>query len=112
MVQLSLIPALEASRFAPAIQAAASHRASSHGASSHGASGQAHQSAMAPANRPTTAQVSYLKKLTRIRTDAQLARYVSRKLDKGEATAIKTTLTRHDFAKVIDMEVSEKRWAC
>jgi hypothetical protein len=91
MVQLSLIPALEAARI-PATYSSKAERPAS---------------AMAPANRPTAAQVSYLKKLTRIRTDVQLARYVVRKLGiEGKAT-----LTRHDFAKVIDMEVCEKRWA-
>jgi hypothetical protein len=91
MVQLSLIPALEAARVPTNYSAKASRPGSD----------------MAPTNRPTAAQVSYLKKLTRIRTDTQLARYVVRKL----GLEGKTTLTRHDFAKVIDMEVSEKRWA-
>lgn len=91
MVQLSLIPALEAARVAAHLTREASRPLV----------------AMAPANRPTSAQVSYLKKLTRIRTDAQLARFVSRKL----GVEGKTTLTRQDFAKVIDMEVCEKRWA-
>jgi hypothetical protein len=90
MVQLSLIPALEAAR-QPIQQAQKITRVS----------------AMAPVNRPTPAQVSYLKKLTRIRSDVQLARYVVRKL----GVEGKAALTRQDFAKVIDMEVSEKRWA-
>jgi hypothetical protein len=91
MVQFSLIPALEAARLPATYSSKASQPAS----------------AMSPANRPTEAQVSYLKKLTRIRADTQLARYVVRKLGVDS----KSTLTRHDFAKVIDMEVSEKRWA-
>jgi hypothetical protein len=91
MVQLSLIPALEAARM--------SHTG--------GPSDARAASAMAPVNRPTPAQVSYLKKLTRIRSDVQLARFVVRKL----GVEGKNVLTRQDFAKVIDMEVSEKRWA-
>lgn len=90
-MQLSLIPALEAAR-QPLYVAAR---------------GMAPASPMAPTNRPTAAQISYLKKLTRIRTDGQLARFVVRKLG-ADAKAV---LTRHDFAKVIDMEVAEKRWA-
>jgi hypothetical protein len=70
-------------------------------------------SEMARANRPTDAQVHYLKKLTRIRTDSQLTRYVMRKLNKAnDQQALKPTqitLTKADFAKVIDMEVNEKR---
>jgi hypothetical protein len=95
MVQLSLIPALEASRFLPQSQS----------------SGSQNQSPMAPSNRPTAAQVSYLKKLTRIKTDTQLARYVMRKLNIASLSEAKGALTRQDFAKVIDLEVSEKRWA-
>lgn len=91
MTQLSLIPALEASRRPLFLGAPSSVPAS----------------AMAPINRPTAAQVSYLKKLTRIRTDVQLARFVVRKL----GMEAKKVLTRQDFAKVIDMEVAEKRWA-
>lgn len=91
MVQLSLIPALEAARLPINAPAYFTRPAST----------------MAPVNRPTSAQVSYLKKLTRIRTDAQLARFVVRKL----GVEGKTTLTRQDFAKVIEMEVCEKRWA-
>jgi hypothetical protein len=91
MVQLSLIPALEAARQPRLTMLQMGHPAS----------------AMAPVNRPTLAQVSYLKKLTRIRSDVQLARFVVRKLGlEGKAV-----LTRQDFAKVIDREVSEKRWA-
>jgi hypothetical protein len=95
MMQLSLIPALEASRFLPQSQSA----------------GNQSQSPMAPSNRPTAAQVSYLKKLTRIKTDTQLARYVMRKLNIASLSETKGALTRQDFAKVIDLEVSEKRWA-
>jgi hypothetical protein len=91
MVQLSLIPALEAARIPAHLTNSASQPSA----------------AMAAANRPTSAQINYLKKLTRIRTDAQLARFVVRKL----GVEGKTTLTRQDFAKVIDMEVCEKRWA-
>lgn len=91
MVQLSLIPALEAAR-QPSVSNARMNRPAS---------------AMAPVNRPTAAQVNYLKKLTRIRSDVQLSRFVVRKL----GVEGKSVLTRQDFAKVIDMEVSEKRWA-
>ena len=91
MVQLSLIPALEAARTQNLLSATSNARSQS----------------MVPENRPTAAQISYLKKLTNIRTDAQLARFVIRKLDLES----QASLTRHDFAKVIDREVSEKRWA-
>ena len=91
MVQLSLIPALEAARTQNILSAPMSYRAG----------------AMVPANRPTAAQISYLKKLTNIRTDAQLARFVVRKLDLES----QASLTRHDFSKVINREVAEKRWA-
>jgi hypothetical protein len=90
-MQLSLIPALEAARIPT--------QPSMHPGRP--------VFAMAQVNRPTAAQISYLKKLTRIRTDVQLARFVVRKL----GAESKATLTRQDFAKVIDMEVSEKRWA-
>ena len=89
MMQLSLIPALEAARALTSAPSRSRHPGSD----------------MASVNRPTSAQISYLKKLTRIKTDVQLARFVVRKLG-GEG---KNTLTRHDFSKVIDMEVSEKR---
>jgi hypothetical protein len=91
MTQLSFISALEAAvkPVAPANIKGASHMA------------------MAVENRPTPAQVSYLKKLTRIRTDSQLSRFVMRRL----GSESETTLTRADFAKVIEMEVAEKRWA-
>jgi hypothetical protein len=95
MSQLSLIPALEAARV-PVFMGR-----------SNGVANAVSGSPMAPANRPTPAQISYLKKLTRIRTDVQLARFVVRKL----GVEGKKVLTRQDFAKVIDMEVSEKRWA-
>ncbi len=91
MVQLSLIPALEAARQPHSFDKRMARPVS----------------AMAPVNRPTAAQVSYLKKLTRIRSDVQLTRYVVRKLELDS----KSVLTRHDFGKVIDMEVTEKRWA-
>ncbi len=91
MLQLSLIPALEAAR-KPEVYATRSARA---------------MSDMAVNNRPTPAQISYLKKLTRIKTDVQLARFVVRKLEMDS----KIVLTRQDFGKVIDMEVAEKRWA-
>jgi hypothetical protein len=91
MTQLSLIPALEAARQPLFVDASRISPARD----------------MAPVNRPTSAQVTYLKKLTRIRTDVQLARFVVRKL----GVESKKVLTRQDFAKVIDMEVAEKRWA-
>lgn len=105
-MQLSLLADLEATRFVP--------QPKLESASFAGAEKGAHLSPMAAANRPTQAQVSYLKKLTRIKTDTQLARYVLRKLSKdGQASSPqigKTILTKADFAKVIDLEVAEKRW--
>jgi hypothetical protein len=70
---------------------------------------------MALASRPTDAQVHYLKRLTRIKTDAQLSRYIVRKLNKSawldEEKPHPPSLTKADFAKVIDMEVRERRLA-
>jgi hypothetical protein len=103
MIQLSLIPALEAARFEPAIHGTA--QSTSRAERSLGLS------AMAPANRPTPAQVNYLKKLTRIKSDAQLARFVMRQLGMDSLDQAKGALTRHHFAQVIDKEVSHKRWA-
>jgi hypothetical protein len=102
MVQLSLIPALEAARFEPPAQ---------NQREGYKALDTKLLSPMAPANRPTTAQISYLKKLTRIRTDAQLARFVMRQLGIDSLEQAKGTLTRHHFAQVIDKEVFHKRWA-
>ncbi len=98
MTQLSLIPALEAARFWPSDRLFSAR-----------GDGQA-SAPMAPPNRPTAAQVTYLKRLTGIRTDSQLARYVVRKIGIDESVTGKTTLTRRDFAKAIDIEVAEKRW--
>jgi hypothetical protein len=100
MVQLSLIPALEAARFSPDKNSGSDERRSAE-----------MLSPMAPANRPTKAQISYLKKLTRIRSDNQLARFVLRQLGLGDLSAANGALTRQHFAKVIDMEVGHKRWA-
>jgi hypothetical protein len=100
MVQLSLIPALEAARFEPQVGSDTTVSRQVRAASP-----------MALTNRPTPAQISYLKKLTRIRTDAQLARFVARQLGLTVEDGVKATLTRHDFAKVIDKEVGHKRWA-
>jgi hypothetical protein len=97
MVQLSLLPALEAARFTPV--------------ANDGASVAKTLSPMAPANRPSAAQISYLKKLTRIRSDNQLARFVMRQLGLKNIDDAKGALTRQHFAKVIDMEVGHKRWA-
>jgi hypothetical protein len=99
MSQLSLIPALEAARYEPQMGAASPYSTRQHGVSP-----------MALANRPTAAQIAYLKKLTRIRTDAQLARFVARQMGFSVEDSTKATLTRHHFAKVIDKEVAHKRW--
>jgi hypothetical protein len=99
MTQLSLIPALEAARFRSADLAPIPRGDGQVGA------------AMELPNRPTAAQVSYLKRLTGIRTDVQLARYVSRKIAGDHHNETKSTLTKRDFAKAIDLEVAEKRWA-
>jgi hypothetical protein len=102
VTQLSLIPALEAARASRPLQA---------GQASETLQRNRHEGEpMSPPNRPTLAQVSYLKKLTGIRTDAQLARYVLRKIGGESGASSKPILTRRDFAKAIDLEVSEKRW--
>lgn len=100
MTQLSLIPALEAARYMPAKSSLGTSEASMHS-----------YQAMAPANRPTAAQIRYLKQLTRIKTDSQLARFVARQLGVAGERTTKAVLTRQDFAKVIDKEVAERRWA-
>jgi hypothetical protein len=100
MVQLSLLPALEAARFAKVVTQ-----------DNAITSAEKTLSPMAPANRPSAAQISYLKKLTRIRSDSQLARFVMRQLGLKDIVDAKGALTRQHFAKVIDMEVGQKRWA-
>ncbi len=94
-MQLSLLPALEAER--PLTKpTGASHR----------------QDFPLPAvSRPTSAQVNYLKRLTGIRADGQLQRYVARKLGKQVCDQGKLVLTKQDFAQAIDRELNEKRWA-
>jgi hypothetical protein len=104
MVQLSLIPAFEAARFQSESTPVQS------GARAQDAAAR-HLSPMAPANRPTPAQVAYLKKLTRIRSDAQLARFVMRQLGLADLSETQGALTKHHFAQVIDKEVAHKRWA-
>jgi hypothetical protein len=62
-------------------------------------------------SRPTTAQINYLKRLTGIRADGQLQRYVARKVGKQVQATEKLVLTKQDFAQAIDRELNEKRWA-
>jgi hypothetical protein len=95
MTQLSFIPALEASR-------AAQTSSQSYVKVSR---------AMTVPHRPTAAQVTYLKKLTRIKSDIGIARYVARKLGKPGPERSSEPLTRHDFSQVIDAEVAERRLA-
>ena len=94
-MQLSLLPALEAER--PLTKPAGpSHR----------------QDSLPPTvSRPTSAQVNYLKRLTGIRAEGQLHRYVARKLGKQGLGQNKLVLTKQDFAQAIDLELNEKRWA-
>lgn len=94
-MQLSLLPALEAEspRAKPVVP---SHR----------------QDSLPPTvSRPTSAQVNYLKRLTGIRADGQLHRYVARKVGKQGSDQSKLVLTKQDFAQAIDRELNEKRWA-
>jgi hypothetical protein len=94
-MQLSLLPALEAER--PLTKpAGTSHR---------------QDSLPSTVSRPTSAQVNYLKRLTGIRADGQLHRYVARKLGKQGLGQNKLVLTKQDFAQAIDRELNEKRWA-
>jgi hypothetical protein len=99
MTQLSLIPALEAAR-RPV-------REITNASAPQGHAGDP----MAPANRPTAAQIAYLKRLTGIRTNTQLARYVARKASDSQSLDPKSILTKRDFAEVIDLEVAGKRWS-
>ncbi len=62
-------------------------------------------------SRPTSAQITYLKRLTGIRAEGQLARYVARKIGKQADGQGKLILTKQDFAQAIDRELNEKRWA-
>lgn len=94
-MQLSLLPALEAER--PRTKPVApSHR---------------QDSPLPGVSRPTTAQINYLKRLTGIRADGQLQRYVARKVGKQVQATEKLVLTKRDFAQAIDRELNEKRWA-
>ena len=94
-MQLSLLPALEAER--PRIKPLSpSHR---------------QDSSLPAVSRPTSAQINYLKRLTGIRADGQLQRYVARKIGKQGAGQVKVVLTKQDFAQAIDRELNEKRWA-
>jgi hypothetical protein len=94
-MQLSLLPAFEAEcpRTKPV---APSHR---------------QDSPLPVVSRPTTAQINYLKRLTGIRADGQLQRYVARKVGKQVQATEKLVLTKQDFAQAIDRELNEKRWA-
>ena len=94
-MQLSLLPVLEAER--PLTKpAGTSHR---------------QDSLPSTVSRPTSAQVNYLKRLTGIRADGQLHRYIARKLGKQGLGQNKLVLTKQDFAQAIDRELNEKRWA-
>lgn len=94
-MQLSLLPALEAKR--PNLkQVTATVRP---------------ESALPAASRPSLAQINYLKRLTGIRADGQLQRYVARKIGKQIRGGEKLVLTKQDFAQAIDRELNEKRWA-
>jgi hypothetical protein len=68
-------------------------------------------SPLSNASRPTSAQIAYLKRLTGIRADGQLHRYVARKIGKQGLDQGKLVLTKQDFAQAIDRELNEKRWA-
>ena len=94
-MQLSLLPTLEAERplTKPVVT---SHR---------------QDSLPSMVSRPTSAQVNYLKRLTGIRSDGQLHRYVARKIGKQSLGQKKLVLTKQDFAQAIDRELNEKRWA-
>lgn len=94
-MQLSLLPALEAER-PHTTPVAPSPR---------------QDSPLPTASRPTTAQINYLKRLTGIRADGQLQRYVARKVGKQVQATEKLVLTKQDFAQAIDRELNEKRWA-
>ncbi|MFY7761742.1 hypothetical protein [Aquidulcibacter sp.] len=94
-MQLSLLPALEAERPRTKPEAP-SHR---------------QDSPMPAVSRPTSAQINYLKRLTGIRADGQLQRYVARKIGKPGMNQGKLVLTKQDFAQAIDRELNEKRWA-
>ncbi|MEN9855562.1 MAG: hypothetical protein RL186_1012 [Pseudomonadota bacterium] len=91
VTQLSLIPALEAAR----------------AASASGAPQPAVRSGSASVPAPTPAQIAYLKRLTRITGITQLKRYVARRLGQTDPNCF----TRPNVAKVINMEVSERRLA-
>lgn len=94
-MQLSLLPALEAE--APkAARLTQPQRA---------------EGGLPSVSRPTSAQINYLKRLTGIRAEGQLARYVARKIGKQADAQGKVILTKQDFAQAIDRELNEKRWA-
>lgn len=58
---------------------------------------------------PTQAQVDYLKKLTHIRGDEQLGRYIARRL--GLPLDRDLVIGRREFSRAIDLELAERRRA-
>jgi hypothetical protein len=91
VAQLSLIPALEAAQ-PPRSYIKVSR-------------------AMTVPHRPTHAQINYLKKLTRIKSDSALFRYVARKVGRASVEKDANPLTRQDFMRAIEAEIAERRSA-
>ncbi len=60
---------------------------------------------------PTDAQMNYLGKLTGIRGKTRLGRYVARRLGRPSPETGGPLLTKYDFSKAIDAEISERRRA-
>lgn len=101
-MQLSFLPALEAKGLSTNHVA---RKLAKHWTPSH-----AGDAALPAVSRPTSAQINYLKRLTGIRADGQLQRYVARKIGKQGLDPMSVVLTKQDFAQAIDRELSEKRW--
>lgn len=101
-MQLSLLPALEAR--SPYTNHVAKKIVK------HWTPSRAGDAALPAVSRPTSAQINYLKRLTGIRADGQLQRYVARKIGKQGLDQTRVVLTKQDFAQAIDRELNEKRW--
>jgi hypothetical protein len=110
-MQLSLLPALEAE--SPHTQHLAQNLAESLAESlpNRVAPCRQPEGPLPDGCRPTSAQINYLKRLTGIRADGQLHRYVARKIGKQGLDRNQLVVSKQDFAQAIDRELNEKRWA-
>lgn len=64
---------------------------------------------LSPIFPPTPAQVSYLGKLTGITGKVRLSRFVARRLGRLAPEVGGAPITKFDFSKAINAEVSDRR---